>query len=120
MKDFDLNKIGKQMPYQAPNKDFFVDFTDELITKIEQQKPKRFSLKSYFAPIVSIAAIAAIVLTFTFGLHEEAQMGSEYIISDNLDESVDSFFANLSDEELTKLTTEIAYHDDFYYALSNI
>ncbi len=115
MKDFDINKIGKKMPYQAPDADFFEKFTDNLLAKVEPKPKKQFSLKYTLAPIMGIAAAAAIILTVSLKHNPSEQfINGEYIISENLDESIDSFLSSLSDEELTLLAAESSYNYDFY------
>ncbi len=117
MRDFDINKIGRKMPYQAPGDDFFEKFTDDLLAKVtEEQTPKmRFSLRRVLTPVVGIAAAIAVVLTVAIKSDSNDDfLRGEYIISENLDESIDSFLGSLSDEELAYLAVESSYQDDFF------
>lgn len=117
MRDFDINTIGKKMPYQAPSEDFFEKFTDDLLAKVtEEQKPKNvFSLRRTLTPVLGVAAAVAVIMTTLFmGEPNDDFLRGEYIISENLDESIDSFLGSLTDEELTYLAAESSYADDFY------
>lgn len=120
MKDFDFNKISKEMPYKAPSKDFFEDFTTELLAKVEPKPKMQFSLRRVLTPLCGIAAAVCVILTIT--LHKDADnqfMGDRYIISDNIDDSIDSFFSALSDEDISYLAAESSYYEDFYANLPN-
>ncbi|MFI3333597.1 MAG: hypothetical protein SNI51_01740 [Rikenellaceae bacterium] len=119
MKEFDINTIGKEMPYKAPNSDFFENFTEELLNKVEQKPKPRLRIISQIAPFCGIAAAVAVVLAISINLTSNDKWSSNYIISENLDESLDSYFASLSDEELASLVAESSYHDDFYSTLPN-
>ncbi|MFI3323829.1 MAG: hypothetical protein SNI45_00800 [Rikenellaceae bacterium] len=120
MKDFDLKKIGKEMPYKAPSEDFFADTTDQILSRVEKKRPKVFTLRRVLAPAFGVAASLAVIISLTFALKDDAQWNNEYLISDNLDESLDAYFGTLSDEELTYLASQSSYHDDFYDNLPNI
>ncbi len=119
MKEFDINKIGKEMPYKAPSSDFFENFTEELLLKVEQKPKPRLGLIRKLAPICGIAAAVAAVLTISLNTLNNNSWESSYLISESLDDSLDSYFASLSDEELASLVAESSYHDDFYSTLPN-
>ncbi|MFI3281442.1 MAG: hypothetical protein R3Y44_05665 [Rikenellaceae bacterium] len=115
MKDFDINKIGKKMPYEAPDEKFFEEFTDDLLAKVAPQPKRQFWLGRKLTPVWGIAAAVAVVLSVTLNLGgDKSAWGNDYIISENLDESIDSFFDNLSDDELAYLLAENSYNDDFF------
>ncbi|MFI3285506.1 MAG: hypothetical protein R3Y08_02525 [Rikenellaceae bacterium] len=120
MKEFDIDKIGKGMPYKAPNKEFFDNFTDKLLAKVEQ-KPKRMSISfTMLAPFVAIAAAVVVILTISLDLGSNLATENGYYISENLDESLDSYFASLSDEQLAALVSNsTGCQDDFYDNLPN-
>ncbi len=122
MKDFDLNKIGKEMPYKAPREEFFEEFTSELMAKIEEPQPRTHKLfwrREELAPLIGLAAAIIVVITLSLNLSSSEPKGTEYIISENIEESFDSFFGNLSDEELAYLAAESSYNEDFYNNLLN-
>ncbi|MFI3316879.1 MAG: hypothetical protein SNF93_04765 [Rikenellaceae bacterium] len=115
MKDFDLEKIGRKMPYEAPGDKFFENFTDELLAKVAAKPKKRMAIVRTLTPFLSAAALIALVVTVSLrGDMTSSAFKGEYIISENLDESIDSFFNSLSDDELSVLIAENSYHDDFY------
>ncbi|MFR9503032.1 MAG: hypothetical protein SNH73_01090 [Rikenellaceae bacterium] len=124
MKEFDLNKIGKEMPYSAPSQEFFEQFTSDLLEQVASiPEPKRkvavFSLRRSLMPIISIAAVIAVVVTLMLNMHNSTKVNYDYIISDNIEESVASFLDNLSDEELEMLVAQNSYENDFYSNLLN-
>lgn len=120
MKDFDINKIGKKMPYQAPDPSFFEDFTDQLLEKVAPKPKKQFWLGRTLTPLLGVAAAVAVILTITFNKDlKSSGWNNGYIITDNIDESIDSFLGNLSDEDLAYLAMDSSYHDDFFTNLPN-
>ncbi len=116
MKEFDLNKIGRQMPYDSPGDKFFEEFTEQMLARVaqEQEPRKVFSLKRVLIPTLSVAAALAVILTVIFNVEKSSEWSTEYIISENLDESIDSFFNSLSDEDLEYLALQSSYNEDFF------
>ncbi|MFI3262690.1 MAG: hypothetical protein R3Y26_07255 [Rikenellaceae bacterium] len=118
MKDFDINKIGKKMPYAAPSDDFFEKFSADMLSKVEEQEKKRINLR--FRKIISftsaIAAmfIAGLMLTLTMKDETSSFTNSDYLAYENVNASIDSYLCSLSDSEISNLFSEIAYEDDFY------
>ncbi len=121
MKEFDINTIGKGMPYKAPGEDFFENFTDELLSKVEQEpKVGRQPILMRLAPLCGIAAAVAVVLSVAFNLSlDKNNFSDSYLAGDSLDDYFDSYFASLSDEELASMVAESSYQDDFYLNLLN-
>ncbi len=119
MKDFDINKIGTKMPYQAPDPSFFENFTDQLLEKVAPKPKKQFWLGRTLTPLLGAAAAVAVILTITLNKEPQGAWCNDYIISENIDESIDSFLGNLSDEDLAYLAMDSSYHDDFFTNLPN-
>lgn len=116
MKEFDINKIGKEMPYKAPNADFFDNFTEEVLAKVESKR--RITLISRLAPMCGIAAAAAVILMVVFDvIPSRGIIDDGYMSSENIVESFDSYLTSLSDEEFDRLFAESACQDDFYLNL---
>ncbi len=120
MKDFDINKIGKKMPYEAPDEKFFDNFTEELLSKVAPQPKKRFTLNRVLTPILGMAAAVAIILNVALRSETSAPAWNDTeTLSQSVSESIDSYLSSLSDEELTYLALESSYSDDFFSILPN-
>lgn len=111
MKEFDIDKIGRKMPYQAPPADFFDKFTEDMLSQVKPRPTRLTTLRRLAAPI---SAIAAAFIVGIFLLYNNNSSEQEYIISDNLEESLSAYLDNLSDSELDYLAMEIYSQEDFY------
>ncbi len=120
MKDFDFNTIGKKMPYEAPSNDFFEEFTQDMLAKVESPRKKSFDLRRLIIPISSIAAILLLGVLFSVTFEKNDKLiKMEYMLADNLDESLDLYFKTLSDDQIETLAYETSYQDDFFANLTN-
>ncbi|MFR9603163.1 MAG: hypothetical protein SNG02_04745 [Rikenellaceae bacterium] len=127
MRNFDLEKIGKKMPYEAPSEKFFENFKSDVLERVEREKSvpqpttKKFTLATtmrLFVPLVTAAASLLIGL-FVFDRMDYSSSAEDmsYLISDNLDASLDSYFNSLSDDDLAYLLDNTSSQDDFYLTL---
>ncbi len=118
MKEFDIDKIGKKMPYSAPSEEFFDNFESELFKKITPSKREKSMVLRLFIPICSAAA-ALFVGLFLFADvdSKESLHMDQYAMNGTLEECMDSYFASLSDDELASLLVETSSQDDFYASL---
>ncbi len=133
MKDFDITKIGKKMPYKAPSEDFFADFTQNIMERVEEierververvegtRRQRVFSLPRRLVSSLGIAAAVAIVATLSLNLLRSPQITDDLLLaSDNIEASLDAYFASLSDEELSSIASSSSYNEEFYYNLPN-
>jgi len=115
MKDFDLTKVGKKMPYKIPDS-FLDEFTYGSVRKSDKER-KKISAKIKFWQISFAAASVALVL-FT-SMHFIMQSGIQKInVSDTNNvliekvintkpADVETAIKDLSDEELKILTSMI-------------
>ncbi|MFI3259041.1 MAG: hypothetical protein R3Y16_02985 [Rikenellaceae bacterium] len=122
MKDFDIEKIGKKMPYSAPSTDYFEDFTKRTLERIENEKLRESALKELEteanSPVrvilrrvmISAAAVAAAILVGVTLFMPEASNTS---IND-FDTNLDMYVEMLSDEELSTLFYEMEVEGEFY------
>ncbi len=103
MKDFDLEHIGKQMPYCVPE-GFFESFPDRVMQRIAARKrARRRRMWLGIGTSVAAAMVAGIVF---FG----GKSGSSLYPSDsyeevftNISDKMDAYVGRLSDEELNEL-----------------
>ncbi len=105
------------MPYKAPNADFFDKFTDDLLAKVEQKPQREFSLMHRLAPALSIAAALAVIVTVSLNVGRKSQdsfLEGEYVLSESVDDSIDSYLNSLTDEEIAYLAVESSCNDDFF------
>ncbi len=123
MKKFDItDKIGKKMPYKAPSEEFFANFKSEMMERVAQKEEKKslgrtMSLK-LIIPILTAAASLMIGLFVVDKIDYNPQRDDmSYLVSDNLDASIDSYFNSLSDDELAYLLDNTSSQDDFYSTL---
>ncbi len=126
MKNFDFEKIGKKMPYEAPSEKFFENFKSNILEQVEAENHKPQPVKRafttpalrLFVPLVTAAASLLIGL-FAFDQIDYKSVSEDvnYLASDNLDASLDSYFDNLSDDDLAYLLDNTYSQDDFYLTL---
>lgn len=101
MKDFDIDKISKQMPYQAPSEDFFKEFPMQVFNTMDKRKKRVILMQRISIGIAAVFMGAIAVFNF------EANTQNSY-------ENVDKFLVELSDEDLTELIAESQFIDEFY------
>ncbi|MFI3330420.1 MAG: hypothetical protein R3Y38_01270 [Rikenellaceae bacterium] len=101
MEEFDLEKLTTAMPYKAPKKEFFENFSSDLIQKIEHNKRKRM----YLMRSMVAAAVVACGLILGVNSFESKQQNAN---------SLDKFLVSLSDEDLNSLIADCEYVDEFY------
>ncbi|MFI3268208.1 MAG: hypothetical protein R3Y51_05775 [Rikenellaceae bacterium] len=117
MKDFDINKIGKKMPYSAPSDDFFEKFSADMLSRVEVQQKRRITYRRLISFSSAIAATFIIGFLIIFKTSDNIQIQTQkadYVAYENLNASIDSYLDDLSDSELSNLVSELAYQDDFY------
>lgn len=126
-KEFDFEKIGKQMPYTVPS-GFFEDMQKNITKQIQQEKRKKYRIKM-IAAASGIAAVVAIMLfisnlynikvlkeprqaniTCSVKTEKDIQIDNEQTIPEELDQLIEE----LSDEELEELAV-LSESDLFLY-----
>ncbi len=122
MKKFDIENIGKKMPYEAPSERFFESFKSDLMDRVAVEQPRKRRLippvVRLFTPIITVAASLLIGLfVFEKSDFRSTSESMNYLVSDNLDASLDSYFGSLSDDELAYLLDNTSSQDDFYLTL---
>ncbi len=118
MKEFDIDKIGKGMPYDAPSEEFFDNFEAKLFDKIESTESEKTRIIKLFVPISSIAA--ALVVGFFVFTNVKSTSDSTtdmYAMNDSAENYLESYIESLSDDELATLLTQTSTQDDFYSSL---
>lgn len=103
MKDFDLEHIGKKMPYRVPE-GFFESFPSRMMQRITLHRRAR---RRRLCLGISTIAAAAVVTGFVFwggrnvdSLHPSDPHGDVMV---SIAENMDAYVSRLSDEELTDL-----------------
>lgn len=130
MKKFDIDKIGRKMPYSAPPEEFFENFktkmelmSSEEMAQQSSECPKGARRVLYSKRLISFVAAAATLLVGLFIAeridYREERSKMQYAISESIDSSIDSYFDNLSDEELAYLVDSNYAQDDFFLTLPN-
>lgn len=105
MKEFDIESIGKKMPYAAPKPQFFEQLPNEVMQRIESSKRRTMVLRR----VVSFAAAAVfmgVVATFTL-------TNIQHSSADSYDQ-MDQYLGALSDDELSTLLAESESMNEFY------
>ncbi len=101
MKEFDINTIGRKMPYQAPPAGFFEEFTLETIARAKRERrAKRIRLGGLITTFAA-AAIIAIVALGEFSMQTNVKQQEV-----NYDNQLNEFMSDLSTEELLLLLNE--------------
>lgn len=98
MKDFDMEDMGKRMPYHVPE-GFFEKFPERMMQKVQAERARRRRVWR-IAVGTGIAALFAGV--FFFGGRTGMQASSEDYVewASALSERMDAYVSGLSDEEL--------------------
>ncbi|MFR9552705.1 MAG: hypothetical protein SNH35_00475 [Rikenellaceae bacterium] len=122
MKKFDIaDKIGKKMPYKAPSEEFFATFKSEMMERVAQEEKKTAGRTMSLRLFIPMFAAAASLLIGLFVVDKiefnPSRDDMSYLVSDNLDASIDSYFNSLSDDELAYLLDNTSSQDDFYSTL---
>ncbi|MFR9651017.1 MAG: hypothetical protein SNG35_03215 [Rikenellaceae bacterium] len=124
MKEFDIEDIGKKMPYNAPPEEFFVQFKERMVREVAEQEHSvngRSSKLVRLRLLIPMVAAAAMLLVGVFVFdrldHRQAGIDAGFYISESVDQSIDDYFSNLSDEELSSLMAGASTNDDFYLTL---
>ncbi|MFI3283133.1 MAG: hypothetical protein SNG10_06425 [Rikenellaceae bacterium] len=129
MKEFDVDKIGKRMPYKAPSEEFFANFQLEMLEKAEHEdrkivkelESKKIIKTPMLRLLVPLAAAAASLMIGLFVVenvdYKSSSKDMGYLVSDNLDASMDAYFSSISDDELAYLLSNTSSQDDFYLTL---
>ncbi len=109
MKDFDLNSVGKRMPYTTPD-NFFEEVTQRCASKVSQIEPTvkyRPKRKAILATIslsaAAVAATLALILTPAQQLVEVPQYSFEEYLSELSDAELDAL-----DFTLTTVDTSVS------------
>ena len=102
-KDFDFNKVGKQMPYRIPD-GFFERMKEETLRKVEAEKRKKklYRLKVGLVAMLSVAAIWCGVLFITHPSNtlENSVNMAEWMAETDCDDPFCVYLHQLTDEEL--------------------
>lgn len=100
MKDFDVESIGKRMPYHVPE-GFFEEFPERMMQKVQAEQARRRRVWRMTIGISGIAALFAGVFFFG-GQQSDVQPSSdEYIeLATASSDKMDVYVSRLSDEEL--------------------
>lgn len=115
--NFDIEKIGRQMPYRVP--DGFFEHSYQKIMSVtvnagSARKPRRAARRRLMAFISAVAGVAAVVLMALFALQREMPTDSEAASDEAVAEYISDIVNNMSDEELDN---RIEYTDpDMYMA----
>ncbi len=122
MREIDMDKIGRKMPYSPPEPEFFESFTEQLIGRIHHEPEGKISayhnLRKILYPMARVAAVAAVILTAALFAYMGVQrfVGSELLVAQS-PQSVDAYLASLSDEDLAALIAQNSYGEDLYINL---
>lgn len=101
--DFDLNRIGKRMPYKIPD-GFFNEMETKLWEEVKQPvRHRTFRLRSIIVGIT--AAAASVTLLFVLNPYFDKKSTNEFL-------QVEQAFANLSHEDQTYLLE--VYQEDVF------
>lgn len=107
-KEFDFEKIGKQMPYRTPD-GFFENMRHRVMEQASDGKrhKSKSHLKLIMATALAAAAMLLGVIFFPFTQQETEKLSSNsLIVSTDLDYSysdvMDQYIEDMSDEELAE------------------
>ncbi len=114
-REFDIESIGKKMPYTPPREEFFDNFKEKMMERVShQESPHRGVRMRLLAPIIAVAASLAVGLFIVDRVSHEPK---SQFVTESLDASIDSYFNSLSDDELAYLVDRSATQDNFYLTL---
>jgi len=115
--NFDIEKIGRQMPYRVPDGFFehsYQKIMSATVNAGSARKPRRAARRRLMAFISAVAGVAAVVLMALFALQREMPTDSEAASDEAVAEYISDVVNNMSDEELDN---RIEYTDpDMYMA----
>ena len=119
-KTFDLEKIGKRMPYSVPN-DFFAKLEESVMDEVKVQKSEATALpernKTVIIAIRSLLAIAAAIALF-FVVRSTLPKSEPVLASADDFASVELAFNNLSTADQDFLIA-VYEEDEFINVLTN-
>ncbi len=115
----EIEKIGREMPYSAPSQEFFDNFKTEMAARVAAQESQNRSMP--LRGIIPMIAVAASLLIGLFIVdivdHRATKGAGQYLGAESIDQSIDTYFNNLSDDELAYLVDRSSTQDDFYLTL---
>lgn len=101
MKDIDIEKIGKKMPYKAPSQDFFDNFANEVLNTVAERKRKKIFMRRAMIAVAAVFMGAAAIFNF-------------YYETEDSYAPMDNFILSMSDEDLSNLIFESQLEEEFY------
>lgn len=115
-KNFNFNKIGKQLPYRTPDA-FFEKMQTEVVKRVCDEKPKkRYRIKWIFSTSLAVAAMLLGILFLPTTSPEAEQLPAPSLMVAaspiHLDYSIDEYLEEISDDELEECM-ELSENDIF-------
>ncbi len=109
MKEFDIESIGKRMPYSEPSDEIFARVRSGARAEAKRRDLRAQGVRRMAIAVSSIAAMVAVALGLNF-------FGSEGVEC-SYDAALDSYIATLSDADLERMVSEMEVDSEFYVNL---
>lgn len=113
MENIRIEDIGTGMPYNTPSEDFFMELENDIISKVtilaESKRRKRINRLW-----LTLSTSAAVLVALFISLNTESNSINN---PPSLEQEIDSYINQLSDEELDEICYELDFEDEFYNLL---
>ncbi len=120
MKDFNIESIGRKMPYKEPSEEYFNSLEHSILSKVVTKQPSQNSWAKmrylFIATTIAASMLIGVFILFDSRFNT-SNSAIESLISQDLNESIDLYLDNLSDSDIQALAAETADQDTFYLIL---
>lgn len=99
MRDFDIESIGKKMPYSAPSEEFFERVTIDTLKRAKREQIARRTLRRLTIGLTTIAAAVVVAVVYII---PSTRPTYEVELS-QLESNLDTFFETLSNDEVSAI-----------------
>ncbi len=122
MKDFNINDIGKRMPYSEPSDEFFTKFEEKILNEVKQDtqetKPAKLTNLKVLMATVAVAATLLIGVFVVFNdTPQPLNPTLDTLAMETLSKSIDSYLDNMCEAEIQSLAAENSDQETFYSLL---
>lgn len=111
MKEFDIEKIGKKMPYAPLEEGYFNRFQQQMLVRLEVEGKKRTLRRKLYTSVSAAVMVGVVVSAATF---VSKSYKATFVASAENKVKVDNFIDNLTDDELALILAENELTSEFY------
>lgn len=94
MREFDIESVGKKMPYDTPTEEFFESITTQTVSRALREEARRTTLRRVVIGVMSLTAAAIVALVITTPIPTSKPSYETELAQ--LDKNLDKYFESLS------------------------